>query len=105
MYSNANFENVKDCSTTAKCKVELMISCDCCHDVILLLAPITNITECHYLVKGNKIRTVDFDVVKMSLSLSVATPVTVIMLHHLVWALSIRHIGEQAALHISTYLL
>lgn len=49
----------------AKCKLVLMMSCNFYHDVILLLTPITNITECYYLVIGNKIRTVDFDVVKM----------------------------------------
>ena len=49
----------------AKCKFALMMSCNFYHDVILLLTRITNITECHYLVIGNKIRTVDFDVVKM----------------------------------------
>ena len=62
-----------------------------------------NIIECYCLVTGNKIRTVDFDVVKMSWSISTATPVTAITLYHLVWALSIRYISEQAALLISTY--
>ena len=92
-----------DCSTTAKRKLELVISCNFYHDVILLLTPIINITECYYLVIGNKIRTVDFDVVKMSWSISTAMPVTAITLHHLVWALSIRCISEQATIHISTY--
>lgn len=57
------------------------------------------------LLLGNRKqdRTVDFDVVKISWSISTATPVTTITLHHLVWALSIRCISEQAALHISTY--
>ena len=80
-----------------------MISCDFYHDVVLLLTPITNITECYYLAIGNKIRTVDFDVVKTSRSTSPATPVTAVTLHHLVWALSITYISEQAALQISTY--
>ena len=35
--------------------------------------------------------------------ISTATPVTAITLYHLVWALSIRYISEQAALLISTY--
>ena len=77
-----------------------MISCDFCHDVILLLTPITNISESYYLEIEKKIRTVDFDVIKMS---TTATPVTDIKLHHLMWALSLRYISEQAALHISTY--
>ena len=64
-----------DCSTTAKGKLELVISCNFYHDVILLLTPIINITECYYLVIGNKIRTVDFDVIKMSWSISTAMPV------------------------------
>ena len=48
----------------------------------------------------NKIRTVDFDAVKMSWSISTATPITALTLHHLVLALFIRYISEQAALHI-----
>ena len=80
-----------------------MISCDFYHDVILLLTPITNISESYYLEIDKKIRTVDFDVIKMSWSISTATPVTDIKLHHLMWPLSIRYISEQAALHISTY--
>lgn len=81
----------------AKCKLVLMMSCNFYHDVILLLTPITNITECYYLAIGNKIRTVDFDVAKMFESISTATPVTAITRHHLVSALSIRYIREQAA--------
>ena len=80
-----------------------MISCDFYHDVILLLTPITNISESYYLEIEKKIRTVDFDVMKMPWSISTARPVTDIKLHHLMWALSIRYISEQAALHISTY--
>ena len=81
-----------------------MTSCDFYHDVILLLTPITNISESYYLEIEKKIRTVDFDVIKMSWSISTtATPVTDINLHYLMWALSIRYISEQAALHISTY--
>ena len=81
-----------------------MISCDFYHDVILLLTPITNISESYYLGIEKKIRTVDFDVIKMSWSISTtATPVTDIKLHYLMLALSIRYISEQAALHISTY--
>ena len=81
-----------------------MISCDFYHDVILLLTPITNISESYYLKIEKKIRTVDFDVIKMSWSISTtATPGTDIKLHYLMWALSIRYISEQAALHISTY--
>ena len=83
-----------------------MISCDFYHDVILLLTPITNISESYYLEIEKKIRTVDFDVIKMSWSISTtATPVRDIKLHYLMWALSIRYISEQAALHISTYSL
>ena len=92
-----------DCSTAAKCKLELMISRDFYHDVVLLLTPITNITECYFLVVENKIRTVEFDVVQISRSISTATPVTAITLHRLVWALSFRYVSEQAVLHISTY--
>ena len=69
-----------------------MISCDFYHDVILLLTPITNISESYYLEIEKKIRTVDFDVIKMSWSISTATPLTDIKLHHLVWALSIRYL-------------
>lgn len=65
-----------------------MSSCDFYHDVIQLLTPITNITECYFLVIGNKVRTVDFDVVKMFWSVSTATPVTAVTLHHLVLTLS-----------------
>lgn len=50
-----------------------------------------------------KIRTADFDVVKMFLSMSTATPVTAIMRHHLFWALSIRYNYMRAGLHITTY--
>ena len=78
-----------------------MISSDFYYGVVLLLTPITNITECYFFVIGNKISTADFDVVKISRS--TATPVTAITLHHLVWALSFRYISEQAVLHISTY--
>ena len=80
-----------------------MISCDFYHDFILLLTPITNISESYYLEIEKKIRTVEFDVIKMSWSISTARPVTDIKLYHLMWALSIRYISEQAALHISTY--
>ena len=68
-----------------------------------MLTPITNISESYYLEIEKKIRTVDFDVIKMSWSISTARPVTDRKLHHLMWALSIRYKSEQAALHISTY--
>ena len=77
-----------------------MTSCNFYHDIVLLLTPITNITECYFLVVGNKIRTVDFDEV----NISTAMPVTALALHQLVWALSFRYTSEQAVLHISTYI-
>ena len=81
----------------------MQIRTDDFYHVVRLLTPITNATESYCLVVGNKIRTVDFDVVKISRSISTATPVTAITLHHLAWALSFRYISEQAVLLISTY--